>query len=93
LSAGGLRNSIPRKKIVLRLLCSFKTSNKQPKALLPFPFIHVSRSCNEVAHSLARSTRSTDKLPESVWFHEAPKFIRASLYNQLVDWIKSYPLL
>ena len=33
-----------------------------------FSFIHV-RSCNEIAHVLARST---DQISESVWFHVAP---------------------
>lgn len=48
------------------------------KRSISFSFIHVSRSCNEVAHSLARSA---DHLSESVWFHEAPELIRTSLYN------------
>ena len=34
-----------------------------------FSFIHV-RSCNEVAHVLARST---DQISELVWFHVAPE--------------------
>lgn len=48
------------------------------KGSIAFSFIHVSRSCNEVANSLARSA---DQLSESVWFREAPEFIRASLCN------------
>jgi hypothetical protein len=48
------------------------------KSSITFSFIHVSRSCNEVAHS---QVRSTDKLSEPVWFNEAPDFIRTSLCN------------
>ena len=43
-----------------------------------FSFIHVSRSCNEVAHVLARST---DQISELVWFHVAPEFLWSSLCN------------
>ena len=56
---------------------------KHAARAIAFSFIHVSRNCNEVAHVLARSAV---QLSESVWFHEAPEFIRASLCNdRLID--------
>jgi hypothetical protein len=50
-------------------------------SLKDLSFIHVSRCCNVVAHVLARST---GQCSDSVWFHEAPELIRASLCNDLL---------
>lgn len=49
---------------------------------IDFSFIHVSRCCNVVAHVLARSA---GQYSDSVWFHEAPELIRASLCNDRLN--------
>ena len=43
-----------------------------------FSFIHVTRTCNQVAHILAKSARH---LSESIWYDVSPDFICTKICN------------
>jgi len=47
--------------------------------------IHTPRSCNSLAHSLARIGRSRDPNDPAVWAHPLPDFVKDLLGRDLID--------